>query len=103
MKAVQARESVCHVKYALDIFVQHRFERTESSCKAVAMKTCIRSERKLVVWGLVPRKAFEATPSRTSENVLLQSRILIVFLLDLYVEKGTLISRAAFIEFDGKK
>ena len=42
---------------------------------------------------------FEATPSRMSENTLLQSKIKIVFLYDLYAEKGKLILYPVFIEF----
>jgi len=52
-------------------------------------------------WGSGPRlpegvrgnwgEMFEALSSRTSENALLQSRILIVFLLDFYAEKRKLI------------
>ena len=43
--------------------------------KVIANRTCIRSEGKLGVWGLPPENVFEATPSRTSEKALLESRI----------------------------
>ena len=42
-----------------------------------------RSERKMGVWGLAPRKIFRSTPSRTSENALLKDRIKFVFIVDL--------------------
>jgi len=41
--------------------------------------------------GLPPGKIFQTTPSGASKNALLQSRIYIVYLLDLCVEKGKLI------------
>ena len=53
--------------------------------KAMANGTCIRSEGKL-------RFFFDATPSRTSENALLEGWISIAFLLDLFAEKGKLVS-----------
>ena len=46
-ESCESCESVCHVKYTLEIIDPHRFERRQSSCEAMAMKTCIRSERKL--------------------------------------------------------
>ena len=62
MKAAEVRESVCHVEYTLDIFDQHRFERKQSCCKSIAMKTCKRNERKLGVSGLAPETFLRPRP-----------------------------------------
>ena len=67
---------------------QHQVDRRQSGCKAIANKICIRTERKLGVWGLAFKKNFDAMPSRMSENALLQSTILSAFPFDLYAEKG---------------
>ena len=49
-------------------------------------------------YGGLPSEIFEVTPSRTSENALLQNRIQIVFIIDHYVEKEKLTPLLAFIE-----
>ena len=54
--------------------------------KAIAMKPRERSERKPGTWAFAHGKFYEATPFRMSENALLQSRIQLVFLIDLYSE-----------------
>ena len=65
----------CHVTLTLNNFDQHCVDRRQSSRKEKVNKTCIRRERKLGSGGLPPRKMFEATPSRLSENAFLQRRI----------------------------
>ena len=55
------------------------------------MKPCKRNERKLGVWGLAPKKFFVVTLFRMFEDGLLQRRIGIVFLIDLYAEREKLV------------
>ena len=56
MKAVNTRRIEFHAKHTLDIFDQHHLERRQSICTVIATKTCIKSERKLGIWGLYPQE-----------------------------------------------
>ena len=64
-------QGACSVKIILSNFDQHCLDRRQSSWKSIANKTCIRSERKLRVWGIALRNIFKVMPSRMSENALL--------------------------------
>jgi len=46
-----------------------------------------------------PRTTVEVPPSRTLENAFLPNKISVVFVIDLYAEKGTVITQPVFIKF----
>ena len=50
--------------------------------------------------GLPPEKILQVTPSRTSENALVQNRIFIAFLIDLFGEKENWIPDMFSSNFD---
>ena len=61
-------------------------EGRHSVWKVTTMITC-KETKILGIWGPAPRKMFQVTPSRMSENALLQNRIYIVLIIDLCAEK----------------
>ena len=50
------------------------------------------------VWGLPPRKIVEVPLSKMSEYSLLQNRICLIFIIDLYAEMESLTPQFGFIE-----
>ena len=40
------------------------------------------------VWGLAPEKFLRTTPSRTSENAILEHRVKVAIIIDLFAEKN---------------